>query len=74
MKDYDYRLAVFVRELLSLCIAPVLFFYYVPRLAEQLVHFVDVATISVPGVGPVCQLALFRLARHGDPSFGYVLL
>jgi autophagy-related protein 9 len=70
-RDYDYRLAVLVRELISIAVAPLLLAWYVPRIAEPLVHFVDVSTVNVPGVGSVCQLALFRLnAGGGDPLYG----
>jgi autophagy-related protein 9 len=70
-RDYDYRFAVLVRELLSIAIAPVLLAWYVPRIAEPLVHFVDISTVNVAGVGSVCQLALFRLtAGGGDPLYG----
>jgi len=69
-RDYDYRFAVLLHELASIAIMPVLLVWYVPRLAEPLVHFVDVATVNVDGVGPVCQHALFRLATAGDPLYG----
>lgn len=69
-RDYDYRFAVLLRELASIVIMPVLLVWYVPRLAEPLVHFVDVSTVNVEGIGPVCQLALFRLATAGDPLYG----
>ncbi len=69
-RDYDFRFAVLLRELASIVIMPVLLVWYVPRLAEPLVHFVDVSTVNVEGVGPVCQLALFRLATAGDPLYG----
>ena len=68
---FRYRAALFVEELASVLLTPVLLWFSLPQCAPAILDFVSNNTIAVDGVGDVCSLAAFQMRRHfvpnGDP-------
>ncbi|KAI8391051.1 autophagy protein Apg9-domain-containing protein [Radiomyces spectabilis] len=67
---FDYRVSLFLQELLSVIFTPVVLWFSLPRCAEQIVDFFREFTVHVDGLGYVCSFAQFDFARHGNIKYG----
>jgi len=67
---FRYRVALFLEEIMSVVLTPVLLWHSLPSCAEAVVNFVKESTTTVEGVGDVCSLAAFDLRRHGNARYG----
>lgn len=67
---FRYRASLFLEELASVVLTPILLWCSLPPSARAIVDFVRTHTTRVAGVGDVCSLAAFDVRRHGDPSYG----
>ena len=61
---FRYRAGIFLEELCSVLLAPVLLWHSLPRCAGAILDYVENNTVSVDGVGDVCAQAAFQLRRH----------
>jgi autophagy-related protein 9 len=80
-KGYDMRImsqikrmftnktSLFVHELISLLLAPLVLCFSLPRCAEHLCEFVMTVKADVPGAGDICGYATFDFDTFGDHSF-----
>lgn len=62
---FQFQALLFVDEMASVLIAPLLLWHSLPRSAPKIIAFVREFTAHVEGVGHVCSLAAFDFARHG---------
>ena len=56
---YEYKFVVFLREIASILITPLILFFYLPEAAASILSFIQQHTVSIDGVGDVCSLAAF---------------
>eukprot|EP00300_Choanocystis_sp_HF-7_P018559 c20075_g1_i2.p1 GENE.c20075_g1_i2~~c20075_g1_i2.p1 ORF type:complete len:704 (+),score=128.17 c20075_g1_i2:39-2114(+) len=66
---YCFKAQLFMEEILSIFITPLILFHLRHRAADML-SFVTDFSDDVPGVGHVCSFAMFDFAHHGDSRFG----
>lgn len=62
------RYVLFLRELLGLLTNPLVLYFSIPAVAEELIDFFREFTVGVEGVGFVCSFAQFDLQRHGQEA------
>lgn len=62
---FRYRAAIFVEELGSVLLAPVLLWHSLPRCTGAILDYVENNTVSVEGVGDICAQAAFQMRRQG---------
>ncbi|KAJ8325595.1 autophagy protein atg9 [Batrachochytrium dendrobatidis] len=67
---YDYKLVLWMFELLSVLVAPFVLYYSLPGCAGEIVDFFRAFTIKSDRLGYVCSFAVFDFKRHGDVRFG----
>ncbi|GLI70528.1 hypothetical protein VaNZ11_015443 [Volvox africanus] len=67
---FRLKVVLFLEELASLVTTPLVLACSLPACAESIVEFVSTFTAHVDGVGDVCSMAMFDLARHGDTNYG----
>ncbi|SCZ97968.1 BZ3500_MvSof-1268-A1-R1_Chr3-3g06490 [Microbotryum saponariae] len=63
---FQMKIALFVKEILSVIVTPFVLWYTLPRCAGPIVDFFREFTIHVDGLGYVCSFAVFDFKRHGD--------
>jgi Autophagy protein ATG9 len=66
---FDYRIAVFLREILSVLITPLILWRSLPKCSLQIVDFIREFTVHVDGIGYVCSFAVFDFKKHGNPKY-----
>ncbi|BGP66174.1 hypothetical protein NBRC10512_001448 [Rhodotorula toruloides] len=69
-KLFQMKVSLFLQELFSVLITPLVLWYSLPKCAGPVVDFFREFTVHVDGLGYVCSFAVFDFKRHGDPSFG----
>lgn len=67
---FRYRALLFLEELASVVLTPVLLWYSLPRCVDRVLQFVEAHTVHIEGVGDACSLAAFDLRRHGNSKYG----
>lgn len=67
---FRYRFFLFLEELSSVVITPIVLWHSLPRCAPAILTFVRQNTVSVDGIGDVCSFAAFDLRKHGDGEYG----
>ncbi|ORX53145.1 APG9-domain-containing protein [Hesseltinella vesiculosa] len=67
---FDYKVSLFVQELASVFLTPIVLGFSLPQCADQVVDFFREFSIHVDGVGTVCSFAQFDFARHGNVRYG----
>lgn len=65
-KLYDYQWQLFVKEILSVFVTPLILWYSLPQCAKQVVDFVREFTVHVEGLGYICSFSLFDLSSSSD--------
>ena len=71
-KLYDYKLMIFLQEILSVIVTPLMLWFSLPSSAERIIDFVRDFTIHVDGIGYVCSFAVFDFSKNGNAKFGAV--
>lgn len=61
---------VFVQELLSVVLNPLILTISLPACAPQIIDFFREFTVHVDSLGYVCSFAVFDFKRHGNIKFG----
>jgi len=69
---FPSRLSMFLFEMMSVILTPILLIFCLPQSAERIVHFVSTRTVHVQGVGHLCSYATFDLEKHGDPRVSHL--
>ncbi|KAG0188738.1 autophagy protein atg9 [Apophysomyces sp. BC1034] len=67
---FDYKISLFVQELLSVIFTPLVLWFSLPACAEQIIDFFREFTVHVDGLGHVCSFAQFDFERHGNIKYG----
>jgi autophagy-related protein 9 len=67
---FDFKIMLFVHELLSVLFAPIILYYSLPKCSEAVIDFVRDFTVDLDSVGLVCSYAVFNLRTHGNPEYG----
>lgn len=57
---FTYSVKLYLKELLSILIVPIIFMYSLPGSIEPLIEFFQRHTIEVPGLGRICEFGDFR--------------
>lgn len=68
---YKNKVVIFVEEIVSILIAPLILCISLPRSCDQIVDFFREFTIHVDGLGYVCSFAVFdfkKLPKQPEPS------
>ncbi|KAI9137845.1 APG9-domain-containing protein [Paraphysoderma sedebokerense] len=63
---FDYKIVLFLYEILSVVITPLILCYSLPNSSEAIIDFFREFTVHVDGVGYVCSFAAFDFKRHGN--------
>ena len=69
-RAYRYKFWLFVDEIASVVLAPLVLCFSLPRCANDIVLFVEEHTIEVEGFGRLLHHSLFDFVRYGDPRYG----
>lgn len=69
-KLYDYKVSIFIQEILSTIVTPLILLITLPDCSERIIDFVKDFTVHVDGMGHVCSFALFNFSKHGNVKFG----
>ncbi|ORZ16327.1 autophagy protein Apg9-domain-containing protein [Absidia repens] len=67
---FDYKVSLFLQELISVIFTPVILGFSLPSSAEQIVDFFREFSVHVDGLGYVCSFAQFDFERHGNVKYG----
>ncbi|TPX67487.1 hypothetical protein SpCBS45565_g03676 [Spizellomyces sp. 'palustris'] len=67
---FEYKIVLFLQEILSVLFAPLILWYSLPSCAEQIVDFFREFTVHVDSLGYVCSFAVFDFKRHGNLKYG----
>ncbi|CAO3606851.1 unnamed protein product [Cunninghamella blakesleeana] len=67
---FDYKVSLFLQELVSVVFTPLILCLSLPLCAEQIIDFFREFTVHVDGLGYVCSFAQFDFARHGNVKYG----
>ncbi|KAJ1939151.1 autophagy protein atg9, partial [Linderina pennispora] len=66
---FDYKLVIFVHELLGVITAPFVMLVSLPRSAGQVVDLFREFSVHVDHLGYVCSFAIFDFERNGNVNF-----
>lgn len=69
-KLYDYKLMIFIQEILSVVVTPLILWFTLPACSEKIIDFVKDFTVHVDGIGYVCSFALFDFSKNGNTKYG----
>lgn len=69
-KLFDYKVSLFLQELLSVLFAPLVLCISLPKCTDQIIDFFREFTIHVDGLGYVCSFSQFDFEKHGNPKYG----
>ncbi|KAJ3056688.1 autophagy protein atg9 [Rhizophlyctis rosea] len=67
---FDYKVLLFLYEVLSLVLAPMILMKSLPARAETIVDFFREFTVHVDSLGYVCSFAVFDFRKHGNVKYG----
>ncbi|KAF2426190.1 APG9-domain-containing protein [Tothia fuscella] len=64
---YKLELIMFMEELASVILTPIIFIFNLPQCSEQIIDFFREFTLHVDGLGHVCTFAVFNFKNGGQP-------
>ncbi|KAI9100417.1 autophagy protein Apg9-domain-containing protein [Phlyctochytrium arcticum] len=67
---FEYKIILFLQEILSVLFAPLILCYSLPSCADHIIDFFREFTVHVESVGYVCSFAVFDFKRHGNLKYG----
>jgi autophagy-related protein 9 len=67
---FEMKITVFLTELASVLLTPLILWFSLPPCAAAIVDFFREFTVHVEGVGYVCSFAVFDFKRHGNVKVG----
>ncbi|TPX57735.1 hypothetical protein PhCBS80983_g03625 [Powellomyces hirtus] len=65
-----YKLLLFVQEIASVVLAPIILFYSLPSCAGEIIDFFKEFTVHVDGIGYVCSFAVWDFRKNGNAKYG----
>jgi autophagy-related protein 9 len=65
---FQYKLVIFVEEIMSVFINPYLLAFQLPQWTPAMVRFFHEQTTTCPGIGDVCSYSLFRNTLYDQPT------
>ncbi len=65
---YKIKILIFLEEILSILITPLILFTSLPKSSDQIIDFFREFTIHVDGLGYVCSFAVFDFKRGVDQA------
>ncbi|KAF2147160.1 uncharacterized protein K452DRAFT_217399 [Aplosporella prunicola CBS 121167] len=63
---YQLRVVVFLEEILSMVLAPLVLYTSLPKCSDRIVDFFREFTVHVDGLGHVCSFAVFDFKKTSD--------
>lgn len=63
---YKMKLIIFLEEILSIIITPLILWFSLPKCSDRLIDFFREFTIHVDGLGYVCSFAVFDFKKGGN--------
>jgi autophagy-related protein 9 len=63
---FDYKIVLFINEILGVIIVPFILLFYFPNLSGNIIEFVKNFTTDVSGIGHICSFAAFDINHNGD--------
>jgi autophagy-related protein 9 len=70
LRLFEYRLITLLKEILGVMLAPFMLWYILPPNAMEIVQFFKDCSTSQPGLGLLCEFAMFDFTQNGDPLYG----
>lgn len=67
---FQMKVLIFVEELMSVVLTPLILWYSLPNCAPAIIDFFREFSVHVDGRGYVCSFAEFNFERHGNVKFG----
>lgn len=64
---FHYKIAIFMREMLSVILTPIILCFSLPNCSASIVTFFRDFSIHIDGLGYVCSFALFDFYKNGNP-------
>lgn len=65
---FKLKIMLYLEELASVILAPLILLFSLPNCAEQLIDFFREFTVHVEGLGHVCSFAVFDFTRVGEAA------
>ncbi|KAG8834442.1 autophagy protein atg9 [Serendipita sp. 399] len=69
-KLFTMKVMIFVQEILSVVLNPLILTLALPKCAPEIIDFFREFTIHIDTLGYVCSFAVFDFRRHGNIKFG----
>lgn len=63
---YKMKLIIFLEEILSIIITPLILWFSLPKCSDRLIDFFREFTVHVDGLGYVCSFAVFDFKKGGN--------
>lgn len=70
---FDYKVVLFIYELMSVVLAPLILIWSLPPCAEGVIDFFREFTVHVDSLGHVCSFARFDFKKHGNAKVCFIL-
>jgi len=68
---FEFRVVIFLRELLSVIFAPFILIFSLPGCSADILDFFRECTVKIPNIGYVCTCASFEHSeKHGNEKYG----
>jgi len=65
----QYKAQLFISEVLSVIVAPIILCISLPKCADKICKFVEKVRLEVPGAGDVCGFSCFDFDSFGDENW-----
>ena len=65
---YQMKVYIFLEEILSIILAPLVLWFSLPKCCDRLVDFFREFTVHVDGMGHVCSFAVFDFKKGGNKT------
>jgi len=63
---FQSKLQLFVKEILSIIVSPIILCYNLPKCADAICEFILTTKTEIPGLGDVCGYSTFNFDKFGD--------
>lgn len=67
---FQYKIVVFLLEILSVIFAPLIFMFSLPKSSDDIIRFLREMSVEEEGLGTTCKLASFDLGENGNSDYG----
>lgn len=70
LEMFQYRILLFLQDIMSVLFTPLLLCFVLPFRAERLLQFIRRVSTDVEGTGTVCGYAMFDVNKYGNANYG----